>query len=124
MSWRDHEPGRPGLNLSRLSDGETLVAEVLDEPYFDETQISEEEKGNAFHVPVRPIEWPDGFTNMSGDSVSDDEEYNIINSSSSFFREFKRAFPSGEVTGERFSVNVEQVDPDDNMTRSYLVESL
>jgi len=122
-SWRDHEVGRPGLNLSGLQDGDSLTATVVGEPYFSETQISETETGNAFHVPVMASEWPDGYTNMSDEEISDDEEYDIINSSSSFFRSFKEAFPEGGVMGEEFTVTVDQEDPDNDMTRSYTVES-
>jgi len=118
--WFDHEVGRQGASIARLSDGEGAVIDVIDEPYFAETSESAE----AFHVPVRFVNVPETFDDMNDDPISEDEEYNIINSSSGFFTAFRDAVSDpSEVAGSRLEITAHQ--PNDEATsRYYTVEEV
>ena len=68
--WRDFEEGRPGITLSRLSDGESVDLFVDEPPYLNTEEIEQEdgsvETSESLRVPVIPVSVPDGFTDMSG----------------------------------------------------------
>lgn len=122
--WRDFEPGRTGVSVARLGDGEVARAQVVGEPYREETATSE----NALHVPVAFLDIPDGFEDMSGEPVvtaeeSDGEpkEYNIINSSTAFFQALLDAFPAdGSINGQMMEITARQ--PGDDYSRFYEIE--
>lgn len=115
--WREHQPGRTGLSVAGLADGESMLVAVVGEPYFAET----EESDDAFHVPVQIESAPEHLSDMSGEDLDAEREYNIINSSSGFFNAFLDAFPSGEnPVGETLEITARQ--PGDNYSRSYQVD--
>lgn len=116
--WRDHEPGRRGVSVAQLSDGEAITAQILSNPYRQETEQSQD----ALHVPCVFVgEIPDGFTDMSGEEIQEGEEYNIINSSTAFFNALLSAFPEGnDPTGEVIEITGHQ--PADAYSRYYSVE--
>lgn len=123
--WRDFEPGRTGVSVGQMADGEELKALVVSEPYREDTSESD----NALHVPVVILEAPEGFADMSGEPVElseesdgEPEEYNIINSSTAFFEALLDAFPEGSgIDGQIINVSVEQ--PGDTFSRRYEVEA-
>lgn len=122
--WRDFEPGRTGVSVASMDDGETVEAQVVGEPYREDTSVSE----NALHVPVVFLEVPDGFSDMSGDSVvtaedseGEPKEYNIINSSTAFFNALLDAFPeANSMTGQTVEITARQ--PGDEYSRFYEME--
>lgn len=118
--WRDWEPGRTGISVAQLSDGESVQAQIVGEPYRDETSESDD----ALHVPVQFVgDIPDEFRDMSGDPVDNEEEYNIINSSSTFFNALVGAFSEGtDLNGQMVDITARQ--PDDQYSRSYEVEAI
>lgn len=90
--WRDWEAGRTGVSVAGLQDGESMAVQIIDSPYREDTQESQD----ALHVPIVPMNYPEGFTDMSGEVLEEGDEYNIINSSSGFFNALLDAFPEGE----------------------------
>lgn len=117
--WRDFEPGRRGVSVAQLADGESVTAGITGEPYRRETAESD----HALHVPVVFGDVPDGFEDMSGDAVQEGEEYNIINSSSAFFEALIGAFPEGaDVAGSNVEITASQ--PGDDFTRTYTISEL
>lgn len=120
-NWRDWEPGRTGVSVANLADGESLTVQVIDEPFRQDTEQSEE----ALHVPVKVLESPEGFPDMSGDNVDSETEYNIINSSTAFFNALMNAFPEGQqVQGQHLEIEAHQPDPDDQFSRAYEIEAV
>ncbi|AAQ13753.1 hypothetical protein [His 1 virus] len=122
--WRDFEPGRTGVSVANMADGESVEVQVVGEPYREDTSVSD----NALHLPVVFLEAPDSFQDMSDDSVvtaeeSDGEpkEYNIINSSTAFFNALVDAFPEAEqITGQSVEITARQ--PGDEYSRFYEME--
>lgn len=115
--WRDHEPGRAGLSVAGLGDGESMTAKVISEPFRRDT----DESDDALHVPVHVDDAPDHLEDMSDETVTQDKEYNIINSSSAFFNALVDAFPEGtEMAGETVEIVARQ--PGDNFSRYYEIE--
>lgn len=116
--WRDHEPGRAGLSVAGLGDGESMTARVLSEPFRRDT----DESDDALHVPVQVVDSPDHLNDMSGESITQEKEYNIINSSSAFFNALVDAFPEGtEMAGETVEITARQ--PGDNFSRFYEIQA-
>ena len=116
--WREHEPGRAGLSVAGLGDEESMVVSAIAEPYFAETEESDE----AFHVPCVVESAPDHMTDMSEKEIDSETEYNIINSSSGFFNAMLDAFPEGQdVAGETLEITAYQ--PGDNFSRSYEIDA-
>lgn len=117
--WRDHEPGRAGLSVAGLGDGESMTCGVLSEPFRRDT----EESDDALHVPVTVGDAPDHMEDMSGESLDSESEYNIINSSSAFFNALVEAFPPGEeMAGSTIEITARQ--PGDNFSRFYEIEAV
>lgn len=112
--WRDFEAGRRGVSVSQLSDGESLNAQIIGEPYRESTSESE----NALHLPVMLMDVPDDFRDMSGEEIDSEEEYNIINSSSTFFSALLEAFPE-DVQANGQNVEISASQEGDTFTRSY-----
>lgn len=121
--WRDYEPGRTGVSVASLADGETVKAQIIGEPYREDTSVSD----NALHVPVSFVEVPDGFEDMSGEQVetasdNGEAEYNIINSSSAFFNALLEAFPADTTINGQI-VEIEAHQPGDDYSRFYQIEA-
>lgn len=120
--WRDKEVGRSGISLAELADGQELVCEVVDNPSWQEhefeNEAGEEDSSEAFHVPVIPSEYPDGFTDMSGSELQD-QEYDIINSSSGFYSQFRDLFPNSSPVGSVIVITAHQSG--DEFSRYYEV---
>ena len=119
----DYEPGRRGVSVAGLSDGESLTVQGIGNVYLDETEHSDD----AIHVPCHIAEAPDDFRDMSGEpvqTVDDTEEpveYNIINSSSAFYNALIDVFgEAGETNGETFVITAYQ--PGDSFTRYYEID--
>lgn len=123
--WRDFTPGRTGASVGQMADGEEIKVQVVSDPYREDTSESD----NALHVPVVFLETPEGFTDMSGESVvvagdaeGEPEEYNIINSSTTFFEALLEAFPQGSsIEGQ--IVNITARQEGDTFTRTYEIEA-
>jgi len=123
--WRDFEPGRTGASVASMADGETVKAQIVDEPYREDTSVSD----NALHVPVVFLEVPDGFEDMSDDSVvtaeeseGEPKEYNIINSSTAFFNALIDAFPEADTMAGQ-TVDITAREPGDVYSRFYEMEA-
>lgn len=131
MSWTDKEPGRAGLSLGQLSDGESIRAQIVGEPFWQTHEIDQgdgsTEEAEALHVPVNPLDVPDGYTDMSGEELDDDAEYAVINSSSSFYQALMSAF--GVETGQEPPqlngqiVSITAYQPSDQYSRFFEVEA-
>lgn len=123
--WRDFTPGRTGVSVANMGDGETVEAQIVGEPYREDTSVSDD----ALHVPVVFLETPTEFADMSGDDVVTAEdsngearEYNIINSSTAFFNALLDAFPDAEtVVGQTVEITARQ--PGDEYSRFYEIEA-
>lgn len=122
MSWADAEAGKRGLSVAQLSDGETAAFQLTGEPYRQETA----ESPDALHIPVNPLDVPDGFADMSGDTLQEDMEYVIINSSSGFYQALCAALGiepgegyDGSLEGQHMTVEASQ--PGDTFSRTYSV---
>lgn len=107
----DFEPGRTGLTVAGLSDGESLEVMGIGNAFLDSTEESED----AIHVPVTVLEAPDGFTDMSGDPIEEaegeegDKEYNIINSSTGFYNALVDAVgEQGRTAGQLLTITAHQ----------------
>lgn len=113
--WRDHEVGRRGVSVAQLSDDESVLAQVISDPYRKSTSESD----NALHVPVIFMgDIPDHFTDMSNEEVNNEREYNIINSSTAFFNALLEAFPEDvQATGQNVEITAHQ--DGDAFTREY-----
>lgn len=127
----DFEPGRRGLSVGQLSDGETASFRCEGNPYTDTHQIPQGDgtvdEAEAIHVPVSPEDVPDGFADMNGDPVDSDEEYNLINSSTGFYLALCRALgiePGEEYDGsiESSIMHVSAVQEGDEFSRDYQIE--
>lgn len=116
--WRDFEPGRTGISVARLDDGQSVVCRIVGEPFRRETEESE----NALHVPVvfDMDSVPKAFFDMSGYEIQEGKEYNIINSSTAFFNALMQEFPDGNsLEGKTVEISAEQ--PKDAFSRTYEV---
>jgi len=135
--WRDFEEGRPGITLSRLSDGESVDLFVDEPPYLNTEEIEQEdgsvETSESLRVPVIPVSVPDGFTDMSGETVETVEEpheagddaprYHVINSSTAFKRAMREAFPEGvNPVASVITVTANQPEGTDTFGRTYSVD--
>lgn len=135
--WRDFEEGRRGLSLADLGDGESMELFVDDHPFLNTEEIEQDdgrvEESEALRVPVIPVSVPDGYTDMSGDpvgTVDDPDEageeaprYHVINSSTTFKRAMREAFPEGvEPVASVITVNAHQPEGEDQFGRSYTVD--
>ncbi len=124
--WRNFTPGRTGVTVAQIGDNDSVEAQIVDEPYRDETSQSDD----ALHVPVVFLSVPDGFEDMSGEAVetaedSDDpQEYNIINSSSAFTRALLEAFPNPDATlnGQSVEITATQ-EGEESYSRTYTIEA-
>lgn len=135
--WRDFEEGRPGITLSRLGDGESISLFIDKEPFLNTEEIDQDdgttETSEALRVPVIPVSVPDGFTDMSGESVSVVEEpheageeaprYHVINSSTAFKKAMREAFPDGiDPVASIVTITAHQPDESDQFGRTYTVD--
>lgn len=124
-SWSEAEPGRRGLSVAQLSDGESASFTCLGNPYREDT----EESDGALHVPVSPSDVPDGMADMSGDDLEEGREYNIINSSTAFYLALCRALGieageryGGTIEGSEMVVTAHQPDDGDRYSRDYSID--
>lgn len=115
--WTDHEAGRTGVNVSQLADGESVTCQGAGEPFRRDTSESDD----ALHVPVQFLETPEDFVDMSENEIDDEtKEYNIINSSTSFFEAMLSVFEDTPMAGQSFEITAHQ--PDDVYSRYYEIE--
>lgn len=137
MSWRDFEEGRLGISLGTLSDGESIEVFIDEQPYLNEEEIEQDdgsvETSESLRVPCAPVSVPDGYTDMNDEEVNttddpyeggENPEYDIINSSTSFKKAMREAFPNGVNPVEATVViTAHQPDGADNFGRTYSVEA-
>lgn len=136
MSWRDFEEGRRGISIGKLPDGESLTVFIDEEPYLNEEEIERDngrvEESESLRVPCAPVEVPDGFMDMNDDEIDtvddpheaeDLPQYDIINSSATFKRAMREAFPENvSPVAATVTITAHQEDPNDPFTRSFSVE--
>lgn len=121
----EYEPGRTGLSVSQLGDGQAVTVLCTGDVFLQETSESDD----AIHQPCVVLDAPDGFTDMSGDpvetsaDVDEPEEYNIINSSTAFYEALVRAgFQEGETDGQKLYIEASQ-EGDDQFSRKYSISA-
>lgn len=137
MSWREFEEGRLGMSLGNLSDGESVEVFIDSEPYLNEEEIEQPdgsvETSESLRVPCAPISVPDGYTDMNEEEIEttddpyetpENPEYDIINSSTSFKKAMREAFPDGVNPVEAtVTITAHQPDETDTFGRKYSVEA-
>lgn len=136
--WRNFEEGRRGISLANLSDGESISVFIDEMPYLNEEEIDQPDGSTdvseSLRVPCVPVEIPDDFMDMNDDDVDtvddphdlpdDAPQYDIINSSATFKRAMREAFPEGvEPVSATVEITAHHPDGSDQYGRSYSVEA-
>lgn len=109
----DFDPGKIGISVAKLQDGDSLRVQVQADAYVEETSHSD----SAIHVPCVVLEAPDYFRDMSGNEIQENEEYNIINSSSGFYNALVDAIGVENHQGQHLEIQAHQ--PGDEPTSRY-----